>query len=126
MPSVLIISVQRAAAPAAVALLLVTAWAVGAALAQDKPAVARMGVAMPDTAISEPVLSDSSQSARIFLDRIEVLGAIAKPQALFIVPGNDPEVEGLQIDRSFFVDIFRPVEWSRLRQRAQHHRIQAW
>jgi hypothetical protein len=67
--------------------------------------------AAQDTLLSEPAISDTTKSARIFLDKVEVLGTVAKPQALFILPGNDPTVDGLTIDRSFFKEIFRQVEW---------------
>ncbi len=60
--------------------------------------------------IPEPDVSKAGEKARILLDKIEILGKIAKPQAIFIIPGSDPQVDGLKIDRSFFMDIFRPVE----------------
>lgn len=74
--------------------------------------------AAPDTALSAamqdtsdtPAVDENAASARIFMKNIEVLGTIAKPQALFIIPGRDPKVDGIEIDRSFFRDIFRPVE----------------
>ncbi|MCG3153512.1 MAG: hypothetical protein DKINENOH_00101 [bacterium] len=74
--------------------------------------------AVPDTTISAamqdtsytPAVDEDAASARIFMKNIEVLGTIAKPQALFIIPGRDPKVDGIEIDRSFFRDIFRPVE----------------
>lgn len=65
---------------------------------------------------AEPTISDTTSSARIFLDKIEVLGTVAKPQALFILPGSDPTIEGLSIDRSFFKEIFRPVQWDDLKR----------
>ncbi len=57
-----------------------------------------------------PVIDESAASSRMFLDKIEVLGTIAKPQALFIIPGRDPKVDGIEIDRSFFREVFRPIE----------------
>jgi hypothetical protein len=60
-----------------------------------------------------PVIDERGKNVRVFLDKIEVLGSIAKPQALFIIPGSDPKVEGIQIDRSFFREIFRPMEKDR-------------
>ena len=69
-------------------------------------------VAMPDT-LPTPVIDEGGKNVRIFLDKVEVLGSIAKPQALFIIPGNDPKVDGIQIDRSFFREIFRSMEKSR-------------
>lgn len=49
---------------------------------------------------------------RLFMDKIEVLGRLEKPQAVFIVPGNNPEVDDIRVDRAFFTEIFRPVEKS--------------
>lgn len=60
--------------------------------------------------LPEPVIDENAASARMFLDKVEVLGALAKPQALFIIPGQDPKVDGIEIDRSFFREIFRPYE----------------
>lgn len=68
--------------------------------------------AAPDT-LPEPVIDENGKNVRVFLDKVEVLGSIAKPQALFIVPGSDPKVDGIQIDRSFFREIFRPMEKER-------------
>ncbi len=66
----------------------------------------------PDT-LPAPVIDESGKNVRIFLDKVEVLGSIAKPQALFIIPGSDPKVDGIQIDRSFFREIFRAMEKDR-------------
>jgi len=53
----------------------------------------------------------SRKAIRIFLDKIEVAGRIEKPQAIFIIPGRSPEVEDIRIDRTFFREIFRKVEY---------------
>lgn len=65
--------------------------------------------AMQDT-LPAPVIDEGAAAAKIFLDKVEVLGTLAKPQALFIIPGRDPAVEGIEADRSFFREIFRPME----------------
>ncbi|MCA9743532.1 MAG: hypothetical protein H6695_03630 [Deferribacteres bacterium] len=57
-----------------------------------------------------PDISTSGKKARILLDKIDVVGTLAKPQAIFIIPGTDPKVDGILVDRSFFAEIFRPVE----------------
>jgi len=71
----------------------------------------------PQTAAQDtlpaPVIDEGGKNVRIFLDKVEVLGSVAKPQALFILPGSDPRVDGIQIDRSFFREIFRPMEKDR-------------
>lgn len=58
----------------------------------------------------------SNDEVKIFLKGIEFYGSIAKPQTVFIIPGTDPSVDGLQINRHFFSHIFRPVERSTLRR----------
>lgn len=75
-----------------------------------------------DSIITEPSISDTTKSARVFLDKIEVFGTVAKPQALFILPGTDPTVDGLTIDRSFFKEIFRPVGWAEFKKKSQPSR----
>lgn len=62
----------------------------------------------------EKVISDDNM--KLFLKQIEIYGQIAKPQTVFIIPGTDPRVDGLRIDRHFFSHIFRPVEKSTLRR----------
>ncbi len=63
---------------------------------------------------NENIISD--KNVKMFLDQIEIYGQIAKPQTVFIIPGTDPRVDGLRIDRHFFSHIFRPVEKSTLRR----------
>jgi len=81
--------------------------------------LANMVIAQPDKSESlqsqknsqdpnVPVIDD--QSVKIFLDKIEVIGRLEKPQAVFIIPGKNPEIDDIRIERSFFNDIFRPVE----------------
>jgi hypothetical protein len=60
----------------------------------------------------------SADDEKLWLRQLEIYGQIAKPQTVFIVPGTDPRVDGLRIDRHFFSHIFRPVEKSTL-QRVQ-------
>ncbi len=73
------------------------------------------------TGASVPAAEDSSkvsavvdvdkkrEDVKIFLDKIEILGRIEKPQTVFIVQGKDPAIDDIQIDRSFFREMFRPV-----------------
>ncbi len=56
----------------------------------------------------DPLVGD--QEVRIFLDKIEVLGQIDRPQAVYVVLGSDPRVDDIGLDRSFFKEIFRPVD----------------
>ena len=62
-------------------------------------AIAPSGQQQPDTS-----------AARIHLEDIEIEGRLEKPQTVFILPGKDPEVDTIQIDRSFFKEIFRKVD----------------
>lgn len=59
---------------------------------------------------------DTNKKVKAFLDQIEVYGRIAKPQTVFIIPGTDPRVSGIKIEKRFFNDIFRQVEKSTLRK----------
>jgi hypothetical protein len=61
--------------------------------------------------------SDTTQTAKVkqadvklFIDKIEVEGQLEKPQAVFILPGQTPDIDDIQIERSFMQQIFRPVE----------------
>jgi hypothetical protein len=94
-----------------VAVLLLTLNLMTANLALAQQPVQPQAAA-PDT-LPAPVIDESGKNVRIFLDKVEVLGSIAKPQALFIIPGSDPKVDGIQIDRSFFREIFRPMKKDR-------------
>lgn len=49
-------------------------------------------------------------AVRMLLDKIEIEGRLEKPQAVFIIPGRNPEIDDINIERSFFNEIFRPVE----------------
>lgn len=61
--------------------------------------------------ISQQIEKDlEKKDMKIFLDKIEILGRIEKPQTVFILPGRDPTGDDIQIDRSFFKEIFRTVE----------------
>ena len=81
-----------------------------AAHAQQAPAPDSTLRATESDTLPAPVIDENAASARMFLDKVEVLGTLAKPQALFIIPGQDPRVDGIEIDRSFFREIFRPYE----------------
>ncbi len=80
------------------------------AQAQQAPAADSTLRAADSDTLPAPVIDESAANARMFLDKVEVLGTLAKPQALFIIPGQDPRVDGIEIDRSFFREIFRPYE----------------
>ncbi len=88
----------------------------GNALGQEKkkttPQKPSVSSVTPDNHadLPEPTIDTTSRKAKIMLDQIDVVGSLAKPQAIFILPGSDPSVDGIQIDRSFLDAIFRPVE----------------
>ena len=58
----------------------------------------------------------NNKSMKTFLEKIEIYGRIAKPQTVFIIPGADPRVDGIRIERRFFGNMFRKVEKSTLRK----------
>ena len=55
-----------------------------------------------------PTIQDGE--LKLLLDKIEVIGELEKPQAVFIIPGVNPEIDDIRIKRSFFNSIFRNVE----------------
>ncbi len=68
---------------------------------------------------SEKLNGVDSRTMNVFMKQIEIYGRIAKPQTVFIIPGTDPRVDGIRIERYFYRDIFRPVEISTLRKEKQ-------
>jgi len=73
---------------------------------------------IPAYAQEETAQSDSLQSpvkvnqndVKLFIDKINIEGQLEKPQAVFILPGHTPDIDDIQIERSFLKEIFRPVE----------------
>ena len=51
-----------------------------------------------------------SDNVKLFIDKINVEGRLEKPQVVLILPGQKPEIDDIQIERSFMKEIFRPVE----------------
>jgi len=52
----------------------------------------------------------SDQAKKLFLDKIEIKGWIAKPQMVYVIPGTDPKVDDIVIDRSFIDEIMKPLD----------------
>lgn len=50
------------------------------------------------------------ESFKLLMDAIEVRGWIEKPQTVFVVPGINPEVDDIILDRSFANEILRPLD----------------
>jgi hypothetical protein len=65
------------------------------------------GAASDSTAVQSQL---PQNNVKIFIDKIEVEGTLEKPQAVFILPGQTPEIDDILIERSFVKEIFRPVE----------------
>ena len=61
----------------------------------------------PDSSVQNQV---QDGSIKLFLDKIQIQGKLEKPQAVFFIPGQSPEIDDIRLERSFFKDIFRPVE----------------
>ncbi|MGQ9559055.1 MAG: hypothetical protein ACUVTG_07655 [Candidatus Oleimicrobiaceae bacterium] len=115
---------SRAASPN---LALLTATLLGAmvlsAPAQQKPLEEKLNKIVSDVEQKATGRDPSvvEEAVKIFVNKIEVLGRIEKPQAVFIVPGTDPRVDDIGIDRSFFQEIFRPVERDGVRKTLNRH-----
>ena len=51
-----------------------------------------------------------NNDVKLFIDKIEIEGRLEKPQVMLFLQGQTPEIDDIQIERSFMKDIFRPVE----------------
>ena len=71
------------------------------------------------TATKQLAESAKKDGMKMFLDKIEILGRIDKPQTVFIIPGKEGAIDDIMIDRSFFREIFRPVEKDDFRKRIE-------
>ena len=83
------------------------------------PVFAQERVSVKQDSIQRAVdldLKTKKSDVKIFLDKIEILGRIEKPQTVFIIPGKNPIVDDIQIDRSFFREIFRTIEIDQIRK----------
>jgi hypothetical protein len=63
-------------------------------------------------------LDKKGSDVKMFMDKIEILGRIERPQTVFILPGKDPSADDIHLDRSFFKEIFRFIEKEDYRRRA--------
>ena len=73
-------------------------------LAQQKPKH------KPEKSTQSKTAGISKQAKKLFLDKIEIKGWIAKPQMVYIIPGTDPKVDDIVIDRSFIDEIMKPLD----------------
>lgn len=76
--------------------------------AQEKEEPKKEKEQVTKSAEDQPNIQD--KELKIFMDKIEVIGRLEKPQAVFIIPGKNPEIDDIRIRRSFFNNIFRTVE----------------
>ncbi len=83
------------------------------------PVFAQEVVSIKQDSIQKAVdldLKTKISDVKIFLDKIEILGRIERPQTVFIIPGKNPTVDDIQIDRSFFKEIFRKIDIDQIRK----------
>ncbi len=73
-------------------------------LAQEKPKKKQK------KAIQSKTAGISQETKKLFLNKIEIKGWIAKPQMVYIIPGSDPKVDDIVIDRSFIDEIMKPID----------------
>jgi hypothetical protein len=82
----------------------------GFSISQEKKAEQKQAQteAIKPSVPAAPVVDDGA--VKVFLDKIEIEGRLEKPQAVFIIPGTNPEIDDINIERAFFNEIFRPME----------------
>jgi len=54
--------------------------------------------------------TQKKKTIKLFLKQIEVQGWIDRPQMVYVVPGVNPEVDDIMLDRSFLDEILRPLD----------------
>jgi len=74
------------------------------------PAFSQEKTPPPDQKVAEELKGADEKALQIFLDKIEIRGWIEKPQTVYIVPGIDPKVDDIVIDRTFVDIITRPLD----------------
>ena len=63
-----------------------------------------------DSTATQPDQTKKEAALRLLLDQIEVKGWIEKPQMVFVVPGVNPEIDDIVLDRSFLNEMMRPLD----------------
>ena len=51
-----------------------------------------------------------AQNLKLLLDQIEIRGWIERPQIVYVVPGINPKIDDIILERSFIYEILRPLE----------------
>ncbi len=74
---------------------------------RDSTAKDSMHIKTPQAATNPDL---DKNDVNLFIDKIEIRGELEKPQAVFVLPGQTPDIDDIQINRSFFKELFRPVE----------------
>lgn len=73
----------------------------------------------PDS-IKTATVQDTSakeQNLRLLLDQIEIQGWLEKPQMVYVVPGLNPEIDDIILERSFINEILRPLRKDKFEKR---------
>ena len=59
-----------------------------------------------------PTVQDTTQKAKslkLLLKHMEIEGWVEKPQMVYVVPGINPKVDDIVLERSFLDEILRPL-----------------
>jgi len=52
----------------------------------------------------------NQRQLKLRMDAIEIRGWVEKPQAIFVLQGVNPEVDDIGLNRTFVVEILRPID----------------
>ena len=74
---------------------------------------------------AEPEKKIERKNTKILLDKIEITGKIEKPQAAFIIQGQETSIEDIHIDRSFFREMFRKIEREDMKKMSERRRAKS-
>lgn len=70
---------------------------------------------VPDSVKTKTVQDSTTKkrSLKMLLEQIEIQGWVEKPQMVYVIPGLNPEIDDIILDRSFLIEILRPLRKDR-------------
>ena len=75
-----------------------------------------------DTIAAVQDTTQKAESLKLLLDQMEIQGWVDKPQMVYVVPGVNPEVDDIVLERSFIDEILRPLNKDEFERRNKSKR----
>jgi len=65
---------------------------------------------LPGQVQAEQDTTQKQKSLNILLQQMEIRGWVEKPQMVYVVPGTNPKIDDIVLERSFIDEILRPLD----------------